>query len=235
MALYAIADLHFSFTNPKPMDIFGKNWENHEKKIKNDWIKKVKKEDVVIIPGDISWAMTMEEAYYDFKFIHELPGKKIILKGNHDYYWNTQTKLRNFIIEKKLDTIEFIHNNAQKYKKTIIVGTRGWNINSQSEDDLKIINREANRLELSIKYGIQKFKDYDEIIAFIHYPPITNKVELKDNVFLQTMKKYNIKKCYYGHLHGESHKDAIEGKINDIEFELISADYIDFKLKKVLD
>ena len=235
MALYTIADLHLSFKKTKPMDIFGKKWKNHAEKIKKDWIEKVEDDDTVVIPGDISWAMTLEEAYPDFKFIDELPGKKIILKGNHDYYWNTLTKLEEYIKEKNLKTIEFIHNNAKYYKKTIITGTRGWNINSESEADLKIINREANRLELSIKHGIENFMDYDEIIVFMHYPPINKKIETSDNPFINIMKKYKIKKCIYGHLHGESHKEAIEGKIDGIEFKLVSADYIDFKLQKILD
>ena len=235
MALYTIADLHLSFANPKPMDIFGTNWENHAEKIKKDWIEKVEDDDTVVIPGDISWAMTTEEAYPDFKFIDELPGKKIILKGNHDYYWNTLTKLEEYIKEKNYKTIEFIHNNAKIYNKTILAGTRGWNINSESEEDIKIINREANRLELSIKYGIESFTDFDEIIVFMHYPPITNKIELKDNVFFQVMKKYKIKRCFYGHLHGEAHKDAIEGNIDNISLKLISADYLNFKLQKILD
>lgn len=235
MSLYTIADLHLSFADPKPMDIFGKTWENHSEKIKKDWLEKVENNDIVIIPGDISWAMTIEEAYYDLKFIDDLPGKKVLLKGNHDYYWNTLTKLENYIKDKELKTIEFIHNNAKYYEKTIIAGTRGWNINSGSEEDLKIINREANRLELSIKYGIENFKDYEEIITFMHYPPISKKMPICENPFIKIMKKYNIKKCIYGHLHGEAHKEAVEGKIESIEFKLVSADYIDFKLQKILD
>lgn len=233
MSIYTIADLHLSFAKPKPMDIFGNNWENHEKKIKKNWLEKVQHNDIVIISGDISWAMTLEEAYYDFKFIDDLPGKKILLKGNHDYYWNTLTKLENYVKNKELKTIEFIHNNAKYYEKIIIAGTRGWNINSQNEEDLKIINREANRLELSIKYGLEKYKDYKEIIVCMHYPPISKKTSINENPFIKIMKKYNIKKCIYGHLHGEAHQEAIEGKIENIEFRLISADYTNFKLIKI--
>lgn len=232
--MYVIADLHLSFKNPKPMNIFGDNWENHEEKIKKDWEGKVTDGDIVILPGDFSWAMNLEEAYLDFKYLDELPGKKLLLKGNHDYWWTTITKMRNYLKEYNFNTIDFIYNNSYCYENYIITGTRGWTLNDL-EGTGKILNRELGRLELSLQEGVTKFGKNKEIIVFMHYPPITNSsllnnLELK---FVEMMKRYNVSKCMYGHLHGYSHKDAIEGKIKGIEFTLVSGDYLDFKLMKI--
>ena len=232
MAIYVIADLHLSFKNPKPMNIFGDNWENHEQKIKDDWLKKVANEDLVILPGDFSWAMNLEDAYLDFKYLNELPGKKILLKGNHDYWWTTMNKMREFLKENNFNTIDFLYNNSYLFDGVILTGTRGWTLNDL-EGEAKILNRELGRLELSINEGISNFGEDKPI--YVHYPPITNsailnKSELK---FVEVMKKYKVQKCMYGHLHSHSHKDAIEGNIEGIEFSLISADYLDFKLMKV--
>lgn len=234
MSIYVIADLHLSFKNPKPMNIFGDNWENHEQKIKEDWQKKVTDEDLVILPGDFSWAMNLEDTYLDFKYLNELPGKKILLKGNHDYWWTTMNKMREFLKENNFDTIDFLYNNSYLFEDVILTGTRGWTLNDL-EGEAKILNRELGRLELSINEGISNFGEDKPIYVFMHYPPITNsailnKSELK---FVQVMKKYKVQKCMYGHLHSHSHKDAIEGNIEGIEFSLISADYLDFKLMKI--
>lgn len=234
MSIFVIADLHLSFKNPKPMNIFGDNWENHEEKIKNDWMQKVTDKDVVVLPGDFSWAMSLEDAYLDFKFLNELPGKKLLLKGNHDYWWTTITKMRKYLQENDFNTIDFIFNNSYSYDDYIITGTRGWTLND-IEGTGKILNRELGRLELSLQEGINNYGNDKEILVFMHYPPITNssilnKSELK---FVDVMKKYNVKKCFYGHLHSRSHKDAIEGIIDGIDFKLISGDYVDFKLMKI--
>lgn len=234
MAIYVIADLHLSFKIPKPMNIFGDNWEKHEEKIKSDWETKVNDEDVVILPGDFSWAMNLEDTYLDFKYLNELPGKKLLLKGNHDYWWTTITKMRNYLKANNFNTIDFIYNNSYCYENIIITGTRGWTLNDL-EGTGKILNRELGRLELSLQEGIMKYGTDKEIIVFMHYPPITNSsllnnLELK---FVEIMKKYNVSKCMYGHLHGRSHKDAIEGIVEGIEFTLVSGDYLDFKLMKI--
>ena len=234
MSIYVIADLHLSFKNPKPMNIFGNNWENHEQKIKEDWQKKVTDDDLVILPGDFSWAMNLEDTYLDFKYLNELPGKKILLKGNHDYWWTTMNKMREYIKVNEFDTIDFLYNNSYLFDGVILTGTRGWTLNDL-EGEAKILNRELGRLELSINEGITKFGEDKPIYVFMHYPPITNsailnKSELK---FVEVMKKYKVQKCMYGHLHSHSHKDAIEGNIEGIEFNLISADYLDFKLMKI--
>lgn len=234
MSIYVIADLHLSFSQNKPMDIFGDNWESHAEKIKENWIKKVKADDYVILPGDFSWATYIEDTKLDFSYLNSLPGKKILLKGNHDYWWTTLASMRKFVKENEFENIDFLYNNSYLVEDKIIVGTRGWNV-LDSEDDKKMIKRETARLELSIKDGIQKYGNEREIIAFLHYPPITqnNLNKLENREFINMLKKYNIKRCYYGHLHGQSHKDAVVGIIDGIEYKLISADYLNFDLQLI--
>ena len=241
MSIYAIADLHLSFRNPKPMDIFGNNWEKHEEKIKKDWESKVKEDDLVLLPGDIKqidnsdneYIKYLEDTYDDFSFLNDLPGKKLLLKGNHDYWWTTVTSMRKFLKEKSFENIDFIYNNSYEYEGYIITGTRGWNLNSNEE---KIFNREVARLVLSLESGIKNFGDNKKIITCMHYPPITkhtiNSREKWD--FVDAMKKYGVKRCLYGHLHSDSHKEAADGNVDGISFELVSADYLKFNLKKIV-
>ena len=232
MSIFVIGDLHLSFGVDKPMDIFG--WGNHSEKIKNNWIENVKPEDTVILPGDFSWGMNFIEAYKDFEFIEKLPGTKILLKGNHDYWWNTLSKMHKFVQENNFVTIKFLQNNSYLVENRIIVGTRGWATNKwNSEDDYKILKRENDRLKLSIEHGLQNYEGNNEIIAFLHYPPFFKEKVPEEIDFIQTIKKYNIHKCFYGHLHGETHKEAINGDIENIRFELVSSDYLNFELKKV--
>ncbi len=231
MSIYAIADLHLSFLHEKPMDIFGDNWENHAEKIRNNWIKKINKEDCVILPGDFSWEMNLKDTKLDFKYLNDLPGRKILLKGNHDYWWTTITKMNNFLKENEFANIEFLYNNSYLIENKIIVGTRGWNI-QDTENNSKMIKRENARLELSIQDGINKFGTDKEMIVFMHYPPINKNINEKTE-FEKTLEKYNIHRCYYGHLHGASHNDAVEGNVNGIEYKLISADYLKFDLVEI--
>lgn len=229
MSIYTIGDLHLSFQNPKPMNIFGENWNNHEEKIKNDWLSKVKPEDIVIHPGDFSWAMYLKDTVKDFAYLNSLPGKKIMLKGNHEYWWSTVTNMRKFLDENNFKNIDFLQNNSFEVEDKIICGTRGWSlVNDKTDNSKKIIAREALRLELSIQSGLDKNK---EIIVFMHYPPIVN--QNINTEFMKVLQKYNIKKCYYAHLHSKSIKEAVEGKIQGIEFKLVSADALDFKLLKI--
>ena len=232
MSTYIIGDLHLSFGSDKPMNIFGGNWENHTEKLKEDWLKKVNQEDTVILAGDFSWATYIKDTYKDFEYINNLPGKKILLKGNHDYWWTTVTSMKNYLKENNFNNIDFLYNNSFEIEDKIIVGTRGWALND-TENSEKMINREALRLELSIKDAIEKYGKNKEIICVIHYPPIS-KINMK-NKFTEIMNKYNIKRCYYAHLHGNSHKEAVEGTFNEIEYKLISGDYLDFKLVKIID
>lgn len=232
MALYIIGDLHLSFGTDKPMNIFGGNWENHTEKLKQDWLSKVNQEDTVILAGDFSWATYLQDTYKDFEYINEFPGKKILLKGNHDYWWTTVTSMRKYLNENNFENIDFLYNNSYEIENKIIVGTRGWALNDTDNSE-KMINREVARLELSIKDAIEKYGEDKEIICVIHYPPIT--CTNKKNKFTELMQKYGIKRCYYAHLHGNSHKEAIEGNIDGIEYKLISGDYLDFKLVKIID
>ena len=234
MSIYAIADLHLSFAQNKPMDIFGNNWENHAEKIKKNWILKVKEEDFVLLPGDFSWGIDLNEAKADFAFLNELPGNKIMLKGNHDYWWTTLKSMRKFLNENSFEKIDFLYNNSYCIENKVIVGTRGWNV-LDTEDEKKMIKRESIRLELSIQDGIKKYGKSKEIIALLHYPPLTLNMQKNniDSEFTKILKKYNIKKCYYGHLHGQSHKTAVMGMVNGIYYELISADYLNFNLIKI--
>ena len=172
MTIYTIADLHLSFNTNKPMDIFGQNWQNYEEKIKQEWQEKVKQDDLVILPGDFSWAMYLDETEKDFEFINNLPGKKILLKGNHDYWWTTVTSMRKYIQEKNFQNIDFLYNNSYEFDNKIIVGTRGWAL-SEEQEDIRLTKREVARLELSIKDGILKYGEDKEIIVFMHYPPLT--------------------------------------------------------------
>lgn len=230
MAIYTIADLHLSFNANKPMNVFGQNWQNYEKKIKKDWLSKVKQEDIVILPGDFSWAMYLNETEKDFEFINNLPGKKILLKGNHDYWWTTVTSMRKYLKEKNFENIDFLYNNSYEFEYKIIAGTRGW-ILSEEQEDIRLTKREVARLELSIKSGIEQFGDNKEIIVFMHYPPVTK--NYMNTEYIELMKKYNIKRCFYGHLHANSIQDAVEGNVQGIELKLVSSDGLDFKLLRI--
>lgn len=235
MSIYAVADLHLSFNQDKPMYVFGDNWIGFEEKIKKDWMEKITDNDLVLLPGDFSWATYIEDTYKDFEFINSLPGKKLLLKGNHDYWWTTVTRMRKFIKENNFKNIDFLYNNSYEYENYIISGTRGWSLTNE-EEDIKFINRELNRLELSLQDGINKFGNDKDIIVCMHYPPITNaKLINNDELkFVNLMKKYNVKKCLYGHLHSVAIKEAVEGKIDDIEFKLVSIDSLNFKVYKVV-
>lgn len=240
MSIYAIGDLHLSLNREKPMDIFGDNWIGHELKIKEDWINKVNENDLVLIPGDFSWKMHLKDMYEDFKYLNSLPGKKILLKGNHDYWWTTLKKMREYISINGFSNIDFLYNNSYEYENISIVGTRGWAI-GDSDEDVKMNHREAERLKLSIEDAIKNHSQ-KEIICMMHYPPINNKMINNVNInnsidskndeyaYIEIMKEYNIKRCIYGHLHGKTQEEAFEGIYEGIEFKLVSADYLDFKL-----
>ena len=233
MAIYVIGDLHLSFSSDKPMNIFGENWENHYKKIKENWIKKVKSTDTVVLPGDFSWATYLEESEKDFEFLDNLSGKKILLKGNHDYWWTTVTKMKKFLEERNLKNIDFLYNNSFLIENKIIVGTRGWVTNPNSKENYKILKRENDRLKISLESGIKSFGEDKEIIAFLHYPPFYKDVVPEEIDFKRTLENYKVKKCFYGHLHSDSHKEAIEGKLNGVEYYLVSSDYLKFDLLEI--
>ncbi len=236
MAIYTIADLHLSFSTDKPMNVFGDIWDNYEERLKENWIRKIKDDDLVVLPGDFSWAMKLEDTYKDFEFLNNLPGKKVLLKGNHDYWWGTVKKMNQFLEEKELNTISFLQNESFEYGDYIIAGTRGWVINDTENE--KIINREMERLKLSLKDAESKnINGKKEIIVFMHYPPVTqsalNSLELLRCV--EIMRQYSVKRCYYGHLHSESIKTAYEGETRGISFKLVSADNLKFDPLKIVD
>ena len=183
------------------------------------------------MPGDFSWAMYLQDTYQDFEYLHNLPGKKLLLKGNHDYWWTTLKKMREYLKENEFENIDFIYNNSYLFEDKIIVGTRGWQDDDNTQDK-KILKRENIRLELSIKDGIEKYGEDKEIIVCMHYPPFNNYKESEMN-FIATMKKYNVKTCIYGHLHGEAGKEAKQGEIDGIDFKLASCDQVEFKLQKI--
>ncbi len=229
MALYAISDLHLALGVDKPMDIFGVHWTNYMDKLKLHWEETVEEDDTVIIPGDISWATYLEQAVADFKFIDCLPGNKIISKGNHDYWWNTISKLNEFLEKYSLKTINFMHNNSFELEKRIICGTRGWKCPGDtdfSDDDQKIYNRELKRLELSLENG-RKANHDKKIIVAMHYPPFN--VKMQPSGFVDIMRNYDVRTCLYGHLHAKSISKAVMGEINGIEYKLVSADYLEFR------
>ena len=235
MPIYTIGDLHLSFHENKPMSIFGENWEQHTEKIKKNWIKSVKEDDLIVIPGDFSWSTYLKDTYEDFKYLNDLPGKKLLLKGNHDYWWTTVTSMKKFLKENHFDSIDFIYNTAYEFENYIIAGTRGWGQNEEA-DNKKLLNRETIRLEISLEKAKQFNQDNSkEIIAFFHYPPITkaNIQNEEKNEFIELMNKYNVKRCYYGHLHSSSINEAFEGIYAGICFKLVSADSLDFKLLKI--
>lgn len=230
MSIYAISDLHLSFNTNKPMDIFG--WNDYEEKISQDWRTNVKEEDLVLLAGDFSWEMKLENTYKDFQFINNLPGKKLLLKGNHDLWWTTLKRMREFLNEKEFNNIDFICNNSYEFENYIIAGTRGWNLVSENIDDKKIKDRELLRLENSILDGIQKYGEDKPIIVCMHYPPLLK--DLKNNEFTKILEKYNVKYCLYGHLHGKSHINVFDGIYNNVNYKMVSCDYTGFKLIKII-
>ena len=229
MSIYAISDLHLSFNADKPMDVFG--WKDYENKVKENWKNTIKENDLVILGGDFSWSMKLEDTYKDFEFIHNLPGKKLLLKGNHDYWWGTLKKMREYIKEIGFNDIDFIYNNSYEFEDKIICGTRGWSFGEDmQEDEEKIYNREKQRLKISLEDGINKYGKDKEIIVCLHYPPLRTD-ELSD--FVRIMEEYNVKKCLYGHLHGPAHRFVVEKNIDGIDYIMISCDYTNFKLIKI--
>ncbi len=220
MSIYAIADTHLSFGTNKPMDSFP-GWNDYVSRIENNWKKLVTDNDTVVIAGDISWAMNFDELYDDFKFLNDLPGTKIILKGNHDYWWNTVTKLNTFIENNSFDSLKILNNNSYDVEGVSICGSRGWMFESEEEHDELILAREVGRLKLSLTDAKN-----DEIIAFLHYPPVT--VDTKCMQIIDALKEYNVKKCYYGHLHGSAARLALNDNVEGIDFQLVSCDKLGF-------
>ncbi len=234
MSLYVLADLHLSLSEKinKPMEVFGKNWENHIERIKKYWSAVVCEEDTVVVPGDISWAMRIEDALEDLKFIDSLPGTKIISKGNHDFWWSTVGKIESFFAENDIKSIKLLHNNAFLLDECVVCGTRGWfydesQQNVVNETDFnKIVSREAQRLEMSIKAAIDISQGKNlPLVAFFHFPPVWNGFVCTP--IIDILHKYNITRCYFGHIHG-SYFVPRSTEFEGISMSLVSADYLKF-------
>lgn len=229
MSLFAIADTHLSFGVDKPMEIFP-GWAGFEERLEKNWRAVVSDEDTVVIAGDISWAMTLPQAEPDFRFLHQLPGKKIIIKGNHDYWWTSKKKMDDFLARHSFDTIQILHNSAFTAGPVTICGTRGWpqEGEGESEQDNKVLLREAGRLQMSIDAAK---KLGGEPIAFLHYPPVTPEGACEE--FVDILAEEEIKRCFFGHLHAQSMKNFRGFEYRGVRFNLISSDYLEFCPKLV--
>ncbi len=234
MSVFAISDLHLSVNNPsKAMDAFGNRWKDYQTKIYENWNKVVSTDDTVIIPGDISWGSSLQGSIEDLRFLNSLPGKKIISKGNHDFWWSTASKLTAFFEEEKLSTLSIINNNATIAENYIITGTRGWFSDPSSQntaqptDFNKIVNRESIRLNLALSEAARLKEEHNdkEILVFFHFPPKWG--EFCDEATFDTLTRFGIKKCYFGHIHG-CYNIPDKQIYREIELNMISADYLNF-------
>ncbi len=229
MALFVIADLHLSLSVNKPMDIFG-GWDDYVTRLEDNWKNLVKNDDTVVIPGDISWGMNFKDSVKDFQFLNSLPGRKIISKGNHDYWWNTKTKMEKFFEENGFDTLHILQNNHYAYENIGICGTRGWINETDIPADKKVLLREAGRLSMSIESAL---KDNLKPVVFLHYPPIfANDYNFE---ILEVLQKYGIKHCFYGHIHGKGHYNAVNKTIDGVNYQLISSDFLKFCPKNITE
>ena len=228
MALYTLADLHLATGVAKPMDIFG-GWKNYMQRLEENWRAVVGQEDTVVIPGDVSWGMSMEEARADFAFLHSLPGKKILMKGNHDYWWTTRAKMEAFLAENGFDTLSILHNNAVSVEGVSLCGSRGWMFEQGQEHDKKLIAREAGRIRASLQ-DADRFGDQEKIL-FLHYPPVFMQDSIPE--FLEVMKEFGVRRCYYGHIHSQGCRFAFQGDWEGVRLEMVSADFLRFCPKKI--
>lgn len=228
MALYAIGDLHLCLGAPKPMDIFGGAWVGYMEKLRRG-LSILRPEDTTVLMGDLSWALDLESAKADFEWIARIPGRKIILKGNHDYWWSTAAKFQKFCQENRLTDMHILNNNFYEYDGYAICGTRGWNYEEKrgTPHDEKIFKRELIRLEASLKAAGERPK-----LVFLHYPPRSKGYECPE--ILELLRRYEVRHCFYAHLHGPSHRLAQEGQHDGIDYRLLAADFINFEPQKIL-
>lgn len=231
MSLYAIGDLHLSLSTHKSMEVFGSRWDNYIAKIQAAF-QALTEDDVCVLCGDLSWSMGLQNTKEDFLFLDKLPGKKILLKGNHDYWWTTATKVQNFFRELEISNMELLHNNCYMYGDVAICGTRGWffeegSANSGGEHNKKIMMREIGRLETSLKMAGDREK-----LVFLHYPPIY--MDYHCDEILALFEQYGVTQCCYGHIHGEGCKAAYEGMYGNTRYKMVSADHVSFIPQKIL-
>lgn len=228
MSLFAIGDLHLSFASDKPMNVFGDQWENHAEKLREGF-SCVSEDDLTVLCGDISWGMGLEESLEDFRFIERLPGKKLIVKGNHDYWWSTASKAKRFFADNGINSIDILHNNCFFYQDLALCGTRGWFYEEETgcEHDRKIMLREIGRLETSLKAAGEKEK-----LVFLHYPPVFQKYRCPE--ILDLFRTYGVRLCCYGHIHGKGCQLAFNGWREGTEYRLVSADKVGFTPVRIL-
>ena len=221
MALYAIGDLHLSLNSDKSMEVFGPAWENYTERIRAS-LSELTAEDVLVLAGDTSWGMTLEESAEDFRFLEQFPCKKYLIKGNHDYWWSTANKMNAYLKAEGFDTLHILHNNSYSVEGYAICGTRGWLFDVGEPHDEKVMNREIGRLRMSLdaaEPGLEK-------LVFLHYPPVYTGTSAPEIV--ATLKEYGIRTCYYGHLHGNAIRYAVQGEVDGIRYKLVSADGLRF-------
>jgi len=231
MSVFSIADLHLSGSVPKSMEVFGRRWTGYTDKIEKRWRAVVTDADTVVLPGDISWAMTLPEAEADFRFLASLPGKKLLGKGNHDFWWTTAKKMHTFLDTIDVTGIDFLYNNAFRVEDMIVCGTRGWFVEEGRQssvnpvDYAKLVNREAIRLELCITEAEKLRTGDEEILVYLHFPPVFGSFVCRE--FMEVLRAHGIRRCFYGHIHGNYTLDPVQ-EYEGIQFRIISADYLDF-------
>lgn len=228
MALYAIGDLHLCLGAPKPMDVFGGTWVGYMDKLR-EGMSIIGPEDTTVLLGDLSWALDLQAARADFAWINAIPGRKIILKGNHDYWWSTAAKFQKFCLENQFANLNILNNNCYEYDGYAICGTRGWYYEEKrsTEHDEKVFKRELIRLEASLKAAGDTPK-----LVFLHYPPRSKGYDCPE--ILELLRRYEVRRCFYGHLHGPSHRLALEGVWDGVDYALLAADFINFTPQKIL-
>ena len=226
MALFVLGDTHLSLGGAKPMDVFP-GWNGYVEKLEANWRKLVKPEDTVVLAGDISWSMRLADTRKDFAFLNGLPGQKLIMKGNHDYWWSTANKMNAFFRAEGFDTLRLLHNNSYTVDGYALCGTRGWLFDADEPHDEKVMNREIGRLRLSL----QAAEPGKEKLVFLHYPPVYTGADAPEIVAV--LKEYGIRRCFYAHLHGKAIRFAVQGEQEGIQYRLVSADGIGFCPMKI--
>ncbi len=222
MSLFAIADPHLSLGTDKPMDVFH-GWDNYVERLEKNWRALVGEEDTVVIAGDISWAMSLENTAADFAFLHALPGRKLLLKGNHDYWWTTRRKMDDYLQSRGFDTLRIVHNSAEAVGDYAVCGTRGWFYDAEQDADRKVLLREVGRLNLSIDAAEKTGK---EPVVFLHYPPVMGEAECPE--IMDVLRKRSIRLCYYGHIHGPGARRTPVKTVDGITLRLVSCDAVGF-------
>ena len=221
MALFVLGDTHLSLGGAKPMDVFP-GWNGYVEKLEANWRKLVKPEDTVVLAGDISWSMRLADTRKDFAFLNGLPGRKLIMKGNHDYWWSTANKMNEFFRAEGFDTLRLLHNNSYTVEGYALCGTRGWLFDADEPHDEKVMNREIGRLRLSLDAA----EPGKERLVFLHYPPVYTGADAPEIVAV--LKEYGIRRCFYAHLHGKAIRFAVQGEVDGIRYKLVSADGLHF-------